>query len=359
MWNDYQQNIIDNTYKKNYILEIFSTLNIFTHFLGIILLSSIGIFLYKNHITNLGELISVLILLTQSFYLINTFVEYLPQYFNFIRSTEKLSLIMAEQIENLKTKEITELVNGNLILNKIQLTDNKNNLILNNTNFEFNNGLPYLIQGENNFKKSLFLQTLFGKVELLNGTIKFDNYNINEIKTDSLNNFIHYLPTNSFVFDGTIKENLNLFASTNITDKQFSGYTDYKKLCHYLGFDEVIKKLPNQENTIINIKTDLLTQEELRLLNIIRVLVGNPRILLLEEPFNELSNFYKDKLINYLKEIASTKIVIISTEICVFEKQIVLNISNKNIQKKIENKIELNTTNGEENRALFKRLLKK
>ncbi len=360
MWNDYQHNVIENTYSRNYYLDLFIVLNFILYFIGVSIISFVGISLYKSGGLAIGNIIACVILFSKSFYLINNFVEYLPQYFNFMRSSERISILMAEQVENLKTLQITEIVNGNLTFDNVTLNDNRNNAILKDANFNFTDGMPYILNAKNSFEGSIILKALFGSNEVVSGNIKFDTYDIAEVKRDSIKDFIHYLPASSFVMDGTVKENLNFLLPQSMMDKKFNGFLDYKDASRILGFDEVVSKLPNGYNTIINSKTDLLTQEELKLLNLTRIMVGNPHVILLDRPFNDLSETYKDKLVLYLKKVAEYKIVIISTDTPVFDTQILVNVKNTEIKSETVNKKDemINSSDGSETRAMFKRIFK-
>ena len=89
-------------------------------------------------------------------------------------------------------------------------------------------------------------------------------------------------------------------------------------------------------------------------------MVGNPHVILLDRPFNDLSETYKDKLVLYLKKVAEYKIVIISTDTPVFDTQILVNVKNTEIKSETVNKKDemINSSDGSETRAMFKRIFK-
>jgi ABC-type bacteriocin/lantibiotic exporter with double-glycine peptidase domain len=366
MWNDYQRSIIDITYKRNYTLDICLVLNYIIFFLGLVIFSLVGMYSFNMHMMSMGAVVAILLLFTLNFYLINNFLKYLPQYFKFINSTERLGQVMAEQVDAFKTEEIEDITIGNLELKDVVLEDSLNNVILKNVSFTFKEGNVYVVRAKNTFDTSLFLKSLIGAYDIDSGEILFDRYNIANLKADSIKNYIHYLGVNYFIIEGTVKENLNCFL--NDTDASFAGFVDYKKVAEMFGLDEIISKLPNGYNTIIDSKTDLLTQEEMKLLSIARVFVGNPKVMIFDQPFLGLRKVYKDKLIKAFSEFSSDKIIIVSTIEKDIGKRKVISIENEKISMltadtfndalmDINAKIE--EEDNSQSRAMFKRIFRK
>lgn len=331
MWKDYQRSIIDNTYKRNYMLDIFLVLSFVIYFVGLVIFSLVGEYSFDMELMSMGGMIAILLLFSQSFYLINSFMKYLPQYFKFINSTERLAQVMAEQVDAIKTEVIEDITHGNIELKNFTLEDNRKNVILKDVNFTFKDGLLYVLRAKNTFDGTLFLKSLFGGYEWEGGEILFDRYNVANLKMESLKDFIHYAGENSFVIEGTVKENLNCLLSKNSADNNFAGFVDYKQASKLLGFDEVVERLPNGYNTIIDNKTELMSPEELKLLSVVRVFVGNPRVILLDQPFLGLGKKYKDNLMKLLSDVANDKIVVVSTQEKELSKRVVLSIEDEKI----------------------------
>lgn len=370
MWKDYQRGIIDNTYKRNYTLDMFLVIAFVIYCVGLVIFSLIGEHSYNLGFMSLGALVAILLLFSHSFYLINNFIKYFPQYFKFSNSTERLAQVMAEQVDAIKTEVIEDITLGNIELKNFTLEDNRNNVILKDVNFTFKDGLLYVVRAKNTFEGSLFLRSLFGGYEASSGEILFDRYDVSNLKTDSLKDYIHYASETAFVMEGTIKENLTCLVSKNSADNNFAGFMDYKEVSKLLGFDDIVKGLPNGYNTLIAPKTDLLSLEELKLLSIVRVFVGNPRVILLDQPFLGLRKKYKENIIKLLQSIAKDKIIIISTQEKELSKRLVLNIEDEKIStltveafedasKDLQNKIYGDDMDPSETHALFRRIFRK
>jgi ABC-type bacteriocin/lantibiotic exporter with double-glycine peptidase domain len=313
MWLDYQAGIIDNTYKRNYALDICLVLSFVIYFVGITIFSVIGVYALDMGFLSAGTIVAILLLFSYNFYLINDFIKYLPEYFRFINSTERLSQVMAEQVDAIKSGEIEDVTDGDLALKKATLLDNRKNIILSDASFTFKEGSIYVVRAKSTFDSSLFLKALFGGYDLSAGEVMFDKYDVATLKADSIKDYIHYGAESHFVIEGTVKENLNCLISADGKDSSFAGFVGYRRAAEMLGLSEAVERLPNGYNTIIDAKTDLLSPEELKLLSLARVFVGNPRVMLFDQPFSGLSKAHKDRLIKAMEAAAAEKIIIIST----------------------------------------------
>jgi ATP-binding cassette subfamily B protein len=313
MWMDYQESIIDNAYKRNYTLDICLVLSFVIYFLGLVVFSIIGMSALDSGLMTAGALTAALLLFGHSFFLANGFIKYLPEYFKFINSAERLSQVMAEQVEALKTESIDSVSEGNLALKGATLEDGRRNVILADVSFTFKDGSVYVARAKSTYDSSLFLKALLGAYDLESGEVMFDRYDVSRLSADSIKDYIHYSGENYFVIEGTLKENLNCLLSKEGRDSAYAGFVDYRKASEMLGLDAVAARLPNGYNTPVDAKTDLLSQEELKLLSIARVFVGNPRVMLFDQPFFGLRKNYREKLISALSQMAEDRIVIVST----------------------------------------------
>jgi ATP-binding cassette subfamily C protein LapB len=313
MWMDYQESIIDNTYRRNYTLDICIVLSFVIYFLGLVVLSIVGMYALDTGLMSAGALLAALLLFSYAFILIDSFIKYLPEYFKFINSTERLSQVMAEQVDAIKTESIDSVTTGNLVLKNVVLDDGRRSAILSGVDFTFKDGTVYVVRAKSTFDSSIFLKSLLGAYDLESGQVMFDRYDVAQLAADSVKDYMHYSGEGYFAIEGTIKENLNCLISKDEKDSAYAGFVDYRKAAEMLGFDEAVARLPNGYNTTIDAKTDLLSQEELKLMSIARVFVGNPRVMLFDQPFLGLRKNYREKLIAALAAMSADRIVIVST----------------------------------------------
>lgn len=172
--------------------------------------------------------------------------------------------------------------------------------ILNNINLTLESGTIYGLIGRNGTGKSVFLKTLCGFYYPSSGEILFDgkNYSSNNLYPDNLRALIE---KPSFMPNLTGYENLELLAS--IQNK--IGKSEIEETLKKVNlFEEKDKKYS---------KYSLGMKQKL---GIAQVLMENPEIIILDEPFNAIEEETVNKIKNILLEEKSKgKLIILSSHI--------------------------------------------
>lgn len=174
------------------------------------------------------------------------------------------------------------------------------NVILKNVNLKFESGKIYGFIGRNGSGKSVLLKLICGFYAVTSGEILLDGMNYTE-KNSFPEDTRALIEKPNFIPDLTGFENLKLLAS--IQDKIN---------------DDQIKKAMEEVNIPISSdkkysKYSLGTKQKL---GIAQVLMEDPKIIILDEPFNGIENETVKKLRKVLlKEKKKGKIIILATHI--------------------------------------------
>lgn len=176
----------------------------------------------------------------------------------------------------------------------------KNNIIISNVNLKFEEGKIYGLYGRNGTGKSVFLKLLCGFYMPTTGEILYDGFNLNsQLKYPK--NLRAIIEKPSFFPDMTGFENLKLLAEIHnlISEKEIIDALDVVNL-----IDEKDKKYS---------KYSLGMKQKL---GFAQVIMENPDIIILDEPFNGIEQKTVQKLIKFLlEEKKKGKLIIISTHI--------------------------------------------
>ena len=106
------------------------------------------------------------------------------------------------------------------------------------------------------------------------GKVLIDGQDISKVTLASLRSNIGVMTQDSFLFSGTIKENL-LYGRPDATDEQM------RSACTRLGLDEMILSQPKGFDS--EVSQDSLSQGQKQLIALARTLIADPKILLLDE----------------------------------------------------------------------------
>ncbi|MBP5552444.1 MAG: ABC transporter ATP-binding protein [Spirochaetales bacterium] len=108
----------------------------------------------------------------------------------------------------------------------------------------------------------------------VSGQVLIDGQDISKVTLASLRSNIGVMTQDSFLFSGTIRENL-LYGKPDATEEEMIS------ACHKLGMDDMIASQPQGYDTTVSL--DSLSQGQKQLIALARTLIADPKILLLDE----------------------------------------------------------------------------
>lgn len=175
--------------------------------------------------------------------------------------------------------------------------------ILKDINFKVNKNEVIAIIGETGSGKTTITNLLLNFYKINKGQILIDNIDINEIDLNSLRDNIGIVLQENYLFKGTILENIKY--ENKITDEEVI------KICKKIKASRFIEKLEKGYNTIIDSDATNLSNGEKQLISIIRCIVKNPKIVILDEATSEVDVKTENYIYNGLRELLKNKTSII------------------------------------------------
>lgn len=180
--------------------------------------------------------------------------------------------------------------------------------ILHEFSYQFSYGNIYGILGENGSGKSTLLNILTGICWLPAANIYFDDVRMGECDLNKIRyKNMGILEQEPVLLQESIKNNLFLGSISRKEEKRI------KELSWVLGLDDFFEKLPNGMDTLVNEKSMNLSGGEKQKLSLLRVLLKESDVLILDEPTAAMDIESKERFYNYLYTIKAEKIIIIVT----------------------------------------------
>lgn len=148
-------------------------------------------------------------------------------------------------------------------------------------------GSNVVITGANGAGKSTLFKLLLGLYPCATGKILIDNQNLQTLDVTWWQQQIGWVAQEPYIFGVSIRENITM--GRNFSDEEI------KNICHLVNLDEFIENLPQRYETLLD-ATQKLSSGQKRRLGLARALIGKPKILLLDEPMENL-DIYNEELI--------------------------------------------------------------
>jgi len=156
--------------------------------------------------------------------------------------------------------------------------------------------------GDSGSGKTTLLNIILGLIPPKHGDIFIDSKNVVPDSTKGYLNLIAYVPQSPLILEGSIIENITL--STKFRNEIIE---KIKPLIDNFRLNETINTLPQGLNTYIGNNGHNLSGGQKQRLAIIRAILTNPEILILDEATNELDENLESIIFDYLRTLVLTK----------------------------------------------------
>lgn len=172
--------------------------------------------------------------------------------------------------------------------NEVCFSYQKDKTALQNISFIAPSGTMTALVGPSGAGKTTITNLIPRLYDYTLGSIKIGDRDIREFTLESLRSHIGLVTQDSYLFNGTIKENL-LYAKPEASDEEITN------ACKAAYIHDFIMELPNGYETIVGNRGIKLSGGEKQRISIARVLLKNPEIIILDEAtssLDTLSEFY-------------------------------------------------------------------
>lgn len=198
------------------------------------------------------------------------------------------------------TKKITD--NIDIECKSLCFSYDENREILHNVNMNFKRGSFTAIVGKSGCGKSTVASILTGKNKGFKGSVTIGDILINEISESSLMKSITYIGHNSYIFKGTVRE--NLLMANEVDDNELW------QVLEKVNFADFLKN-ENGLDMVIDEKASNISGGQRQRLALARALLHNSRIYIFDEATSNIDVESENDIMAQIAELAKSKTVIL------------------------------------------------
>ena len=279
----------------------------FTELLGALLAGVIifggGIFVIKEGMTS-GELMSFLASLMLAYAPLKRLINVNVQMQSGLSAANRIFEIIDTKV---LIKDGNERLSNikNIHVNNLKFKyENSNNLCLDKISLKINPGKKIAFVGSSGAGKSTLLNLLVRLFDVNEGQILLNGKNIKNYRLNDIRNKITYVPQETLLFDGSIKENIKY--NSNIKDSEI------KSLIKFCLLEDFVNSLPEKINSKIGEGGVKISGGQRQRIGIARALAKKNKFLFFDEPTSNLDLKTESLIFNNMYSLKNITIIVVA-----------------------------------------------
>jgi len=269
----------------------------------------IGTYLLINQKLNIGAFVATEIVVIMIMSAVEKLIKSLESYYDMIASVLKLHKVTGLREESNGEIVLESTARGmEVVFKDVSLNFADSRPVFIHLNFTIPANSLTMISGQVGAGKSMLLNMIAGFYEPSGATFLFDKIPIKNIDKIALRNRIGLYMEDMTIIKGTLHENLVL-GRENISTE------DILRLAESIGIEQLSDQFSNGFYTLLSETDTEISFSSRKMILILRALLGNNRLLLLEDPLDGMDEVFRKKLTQYLDEIKQhTTVILVSKE---------------------------------------------
>ncbi|MFB1051582.1 ABC transporter ATP-binding protein [Paraliobacillus sp. JSM ZJ581] len=266
--------------------------------IGTVILISFGAHLIIAGAIEIGDFVSFAFFLGMFWEPISRLGQIYNQLLVAMASSERIFEFLDEQPnveEKANAREFTDM-KGHIVFEHVQFSYDDDRIALHEISLEMKAGETIALVGHTGSGKSTIANLISRFYDPTYGKVEIDGNNLKDMKLDSLRKNISVVLQDTFIFSGTIMENIR-FGRPEATDEEV---IDAAKI---VGAHNFIVRLADGYNTEVEERGSILSAGERQLLSFARALLANPKILILDEATASIDTETEMKIQQALKKL--------------------------------------------------------
>lgn len=266
-----------------------------------------GSFQVTNGAANIGEIVAIVNYATRIMFAFSVFSFILMNLARGKASSSRIVEVLDAEIDLVDGVETPFPQENNL--EKLKFEDvsfyypSTNVAVLKNISFTACPGEIVALLGATGSGKTSLFQLIPRLYDVSSGEIFVDNVNIRNMKLAFLRNQIGFVPQETRLFSGTVKDNI-------CWGKEDATIEEIIEAAKAAQIHETIVKQPKQYDTVLGQKGVNLSGGQKQRISIARALIRKPQILLLDDSSSALDLHTESKILKAIKGLSCTTFII-------------------------------------------------
>ncbi|GAB5493331.1 MAG: ABC transporter ATP-binding protein [Phototrophicaceae bacterium] len=278
IFKGFNETLFDSAWKSQFLSGLMQPIMMFVGNIGYVIVSIIGGYLAIQGAITVGD-IQAFIQYSRQF---NQPIMQIANISNVLQQTaaaaERVFEFLAETEEIPNTTTPVEVTNakGHVAFKDVEFGYDEDEIIIHNFSTEVQPGQKIAIVGPTGAGKTTIVKLLMRFYDVNSGAILVDGHEITDFTRHDLRSMFGMVLQDAWLYNNTIMENIR-YGRLDATDEEVITAADAAYVDHF------VRTLPDGYDTILSEDSSNISQGQRQLLTIARVILADPRILILDE----------------------------------------------------------------------------
>jgi len=174
-------------------------------------------------------------------------------------------------------------IHGNVDFEDVSFSYDGARMVLHDVSFQASSGTVTALVGSSGSGKSTTIGLISAFYVPTKGTVRVDGFDLSKVRLDSYRTQLGVVLQESFLFDGTIRENVS-FSRPDASEEEIL------RACRIARVDEFAESFADKYDTIVGERGVKLSGGQRQRISIARAILAEPRILILDEATSSLDS---------------------------------------------------------------------
>ena len=277
-FNEINDKLYNSAWKSQFFGTSMFPITKFVGQLGYVCISILGGYMVVLEKIEVGEIQSF----TQYIRRFTNSIDDLSQVANNVQSALAAAERVFDFLELEEEKEIQnsdldiDQIKGNIEFRNVKFGYNPDKIIINDFSAKIKAGQKIAIVGPTGAGKTTIVKLLMRFYDLNSGAILIDGKDTSKYNRHLIRSMFGMVLQDTWLFNGTINDNIR-YGKLDATDLEI------QEACKITNVDHFIRTLPEGYNLVLNEEADNISGGQKQLLTIARVILADPKILILDE----------------------------------------------------------------------------
>lgn len=297
-FNETNEVLYKSAWKSQFFSGMMHPIMTFIGNLGYVVISILGGWMVIKNRIEVGDILSFTQYIRNFTHPLTQIAQVTNLLQSMLASAERVFEFLDEQeeVRDVETSLDMTKAKGEIAFNHVKFGYTKDKIVINDFNAKIPTGGKVAIVGPTGAGKTTMVKLLMRFYDVNDGSITVDGKDIRKMKRDELRSLFGMVLQDTWLFSDTVRENIR-YGKLDATNDEIEDAAIASHVDHF------IRTLPDGYDMVLNEESDNVSNGQKQLLTIARVILKDPKILILDEATSSVDTRMEQLIQNAMDQL--------------------------------------------------------